>query len=77
MIYIELKRFIDLTLFQSVYTELLAAQLQPLFVSTYTHFDSVNLRAPIHLPRPLSNDPRFIQCIYRYCHASKRFVEVY
>ena len=29
------------------------------------------------LPRPLSNDPRFIQCIYRYSHASKRFVEVY
>ena len=24
----------------------------------------------------LSTDPRFIQCIYRYCHASKRFVEV-
>ena len=31
----------------------------------------------ILLPRPLSNDPRFIQCIYRYNHASKRFVEVY
>ena len=28
-------------------------------------------------PRPLSNDPRFIQGIYRYSHASKRFVEVY
>ena len=26
--------------------------------------------------RPLSNDPRFIQCIYCYSHASKRFVEV-
>ena len=25
----------------------------------------------------ISNDPRFIQCIYRYSHASKRFVEVY
>ena len=24
-----------------------------------------------------SNDPRFNQCIYRYSHASKRFVEVY
>ena len=24
-----------------------------------------------------SNDRRFIQCIYRYSHASKRFVEVY
>ena len=23
-----------------------------------------------------SNDPRFIQCIYRLGHASKRFVEV-
>ena len=31
----------------------------------------------ILLPRPLSNDPRFIQCIYRYSHASKRLVEVY
>ena len=30
----------------------------------------------ILLPRPLSNDPRFIQCIYRYSHVSKRFVEV-
>ena len=30
----------------------------------------------ILLPQPLSNDPRFIQCIYRYSHASKRFVEV-
>ena len=29
------------------------------------------------VPRPLSNDPRFSQCIYRYSHASKRFVEVY
>ena len=29
------------------------------------------------LPRPLSNDPRFIQCIYRYSHASKPFVGVY
>ena len=26
---------------------------------------------------PLSNDPRFTQCIYRYSHASKRFVEVF
>ena len=31
----------------------------------------------ILLPRPLSNDPRFNQCIHRYSHASKRFVEVY
>ena len=31
----------------------------------------------ILLPRPLSNDARFIQCIYPYSHASKRFVEVY
>ena len=30
----------------------------------------------ILLPRPLSNDPRFIQCIYHFSHASKRFVEV-
>ena len=29
------------------------------------------------VPRPLSNDPRFTQCIYRYSRASKRFVEVY
>ena len=28
------------------------------------------------VPRPLSNDPRFSQCIYRYSRASKRFVEV-
>ena len=28
------------------------------------------------VPRPLSNDPRFTQCIYRYSRASKRFVEV-
>ena len=28
------------------------------------------------VPRPLSNDPRLFQCIYRYSHASKRFVEV-
>ena len=31
----------------------------------------------ILLPRPLSNDPRLIQYIYHYSHASKRFVEVY
>ena len=30
----------------------------------------------ILLPRHLSNDPRCIQCIYRYSHASKRFVDV-
>ena len=29
------------------------------------------------VPWPLSNDPRFTQCIYRYSRASKRFVEVY
>ena len=29
------------------------------------------------VPRPLSNDPRFTQCICRYSRASKRFVEVY
>ena len=29
------------------------------------------------LPRPLRHDPRFIQCIYCYSHASKRLVEVY
>ena len=29
------------------------------------------------VPRPLSNDPRFTQCSYRYSRASKRFVEVY
>ena len=28
-------------------------------------------------PRPLRHGPRFIQCIYRYSHASKRLVEVY
>ena len=31
---------------------------------------------PTVVPRPLSNDPRFVQCIYRYSRASKRFVEV-
>ena len=30
----------------------------------------------ILLPRTLRHDPRFIQCIYRYSHASKRLVEV-
>ena len=30
----------------------------------------------ILLQRSLSNDPRFIQYIYRYSHASKRFVDV-
>ena len=30
----------------------------------------------IDLPRPLSNDPRFIQFIYHYSHASKRFVHL-
>ena len=33
--------------------------------------------ASILLPRPLGNDLRFNQCIYRYSHASKRFVDVY
>ena len=28
------------------------------------------------VPRPLSNDTRLFQCIYRYSHASKHFVEV-
>ena len=39
-----------------------------------------NCRIPVLstvVPRPLSNDPRFTQCIYRYSRASKRFVEVY
>ena len=36
-----------------------------------------DLTVSILLPRPLRHDPRFIQCIYRYSHASKRFVEVY
>ena len=31
----------------------------------------------IDLPRPLSNDPRFIQFIYNYSQASKRFVYLY
>ena len=35
------------------------------------------LVSTILLPRPLRHDPRFIQCIYRYSHASKRLVEVY
>ena len=30
----------------------------------------------ILLPQALSNDPQFIQFIYYYSHASKRFVEV-
>ena len=29
------------------------------------------------VPQPLSNDPRFNQCIFSYSRASKRFVEVY
>ena len=40
-------------------------------------FKAPQERGLILLPRPLSNDPRFIQYIYRYSHASKRFVEVY
>ena len=32
--------------------------------------------SPTVVPRPLSNDPRLFQCIYRYSHASKRFVGV-
>ena len=31
----------------------------------------------ILLPRPLSNEPQFIQFIYRYSHATKRFVELH
>ena len=32
----------------------------------------------MHTPTMTSKyDPLFIQCIYRYSHASKRFVEVY
>ena len=38
---------------------------------------SVVLYVATVVPRPLSNDPRFTQCIYRYSRASKRFVEVY
>ena len=37
----------------------------------------IYLTISILLLRPLSNDPRFMQCIYRYSHASKRFVEVF
>ena len=35
------------------------------------------LQVYLILPRPLNNDPRFIQRIYRYSQASKRFVDVY
>ena len=46
--------------------------------TAYTFYrNNVNTAYTILLPRPLSNDPRIIQFIYRYCHASKRFVEVY
>ena len=39
--------------------------------------DNKHCRDYILLPRPLRHDPRFIQCIYRYSHASERLVEVY
>ena len=38
--------------------------------------DSKHWAYSILLPRPLRHEPRFIQCIYRYSHASKRLVEV-
>ena len=42
----------------------------------YTTSFVYNIRCTV-VPRPLSNDPRFTQCINRYSRASKRFVEVY
>ena len=38
---------------------------------------SLTIPACTVVPRTLSNDPRYTQCIYRYSRASKRFVEVY
>ena len=38
--------------------------------------DSGDPHTGILLPRPLSKDPRYIQFIYHYSHASKRLVEV-
>ena len=46
-----------------------------IYLSKQPHMTSIVCK-PILLLRPLSNDPRFIQSIYRYSHASKRFVEV-
>ena len=43
----------------------------------YKIIRTINVSQTILLPRPLSNDPRFIQFIYHYSHASKCFVEVY
>ena len=39
--------------------------------------DTYLMRQSTVVPQPLSNDPRFTQCIYHYSRASKRFVEVY
>ena len=53
---------------------------QPLYVILIQpkrwHFcDKIKLLDTV-VPQPLSNDPRFTQCIYRYSRVSKRFVEV-
>ena len=46
-----------------------------LLTETYTHINK-HISCML-LPRPLSNDPRFIQCIYYYSHTSKHFMEIY
>ena len=48
--------------------------------SSFKHLKlPISIKIPVTtvVPRPLSNDPRFTQYIYRYSRASKRFVEVY
>ena len=48
-----------------------------IYIVTFTGYAPDCLSSTKLLLLPLSNDPRFIQCIYRYTHASKRFVEVF
>ena len=57
------------------FEELIILTFQRSEICTLIHFPWFKTSS-ILLLRPLSNDPRFIQCIYRYSHASKRFVEV-
>ena len=51
----------------------------PVYISSFSCYAVVpyeKVQGGIFLPRPLSNDPLFIQFIYCNSHASKRFVEV-
>ena len=52
------------------------ARMGPFFWSQGHNLNNFDKSSTILLPRPLRHDPRFIQCIYRYSHASKRLVEV-